>query len=103
MAKPKSEPPESSGSPGPSILTGRHRETLSLLFSKPERRNIAWNDVVSMMTAAGAVVVPKGGSAHGFLLNGKVLVVHRPHPGKELPVPAIKRIRSFLNSVGVRP
>jgi hypothetical protein len=84
-------------------LTGRHRQTLADLFAKPERANVPWNDFVAMMSAVGAVVTTGGGSAHSFVLLGRVLVVHRPHPGNELPRPAVKRIRRFLDGSGVRP
>jgi hypothetical protein len=89
--------------PAPPALTGKHRQTLADLFARPERANIPWNDFVALMTATGAVVTAGGGSAHSFVFLGRVLVVHRPHPGNELPRPAVKRIRRFLAAVGVRP
>jgi len=82
---------------------GKHRRTLVNLFERPERSNISWNDFMSLMTALEAKVAAAGGSAHAFVLLGRVLVLHRPHPGTELPKPAVKRIRRFLERLGITP
>src|SRR4051794_559483 len=98
MARKKRAQPAPGGAargPVPPTLTGRHRQTLAALFAKPERANRPWNDFVGMMSAAGASVTAGGGSAHSFVLLGRVLVVQRPHPGNELPKPAVKRICRF--------
>ena len=106
--KPAPEPepePTTPPEPEPTLpeLSGKHRQTLDDLFVRPERANMAWNDFVAMMSAAGASTTAKGGSAHGFVLLGRVLVLHRPHPGNELPKPAVRRIRAFLEGVGLVP
>jgi hypothetical protein len=87
----------------PPVLKGKHLQTLAALFQKPERSNTAWNEFLAMMGAAGAVIRAGGGSAHSFTLRARVLVAHRPHPGNEIPRAAAKRIRRFLENVGVRP
>lgn len=76
-------------------LSSKHRQTLDDLFARPERAKIAW--------AAGASVTTKGGSAHGFALLGRALVLRRPHPGDELPKPAVRRNRAFLEGIGLVP
>jgi hypothetical protein len=108
---------KSSGSPGrsgstqetpaasrPPVLKGRAKQTLDALFARPDRLNIQWNDFVAMMTAAGAVVTTSGGgSAHSFAIRGHVLVVHRPHPGNELYMQLVRRVRKFLARINIRP
>jgi hypothetical protein len=85
-------------------LAGKHRKTLKAIFAKPDRSNIAWNDFVSLMHAAGAEVDTDGGSAHAFTLGGRTIVIHRPHEGKnEMSKASVKRARRFLASVGMRP
>jgi hypothetical protein len=104
--KPAPEPePIVAPAPEPTLpeLSGKHRQTLDDLFARPERANVAWNDFAAMMAAAGATVRAKGGSAHSFVLLGRVLVLHRPHPGNELPKAAVRRIRAFLEGVGLVP
>jgi hypothetical protein len=87
-----------------SSLPGRHAKTLRAIFARPDRANIAWNDFVALMEAAGAVVDSDGGSAHAFTLRSRTIVVHRPHEGKkEMSKASVKRARRFLASVGVKP
>jgi hypothetical protein len=89
---------------GKAGLPGRHRKTLEAIFARPDRANIAWNDFVSLMRAAGADIDSDGGSAHAFTLGGRTIVIHRPHEGKnEMSRASVKRARKFLASVGVRP
>ncbi len=95
--------PTPADAPALPVLAGKHRQTLLDLFARPERANIPWNDFVVMMSAVGTIVTAGGGSAYSFVLLGRVLVVHRPHPGNELPKPAVRRIRRFLDRLGVRP
>ncbi len=85
-------------------ISGKHRKTLERIFAKPDRANIAWNDFVNLMRAAGAEVEAEGGSAHAFTLLGRTIVIHRPHEGMaEMSKPSVRRARRFLASVGVRP
>ncbi len=87
-----------------SRLAGRHAKTLAAVFARPDRANIAWNDFVGLMNAAGADVDSEGGSAHAFTLRGRTIVIHRPHEGKnEMSKASVKRGRRFLASVGLKP
>ena len=101
MAKKKAQPPDPS--PIRPILKGKHLKTLRAVFARPTPANIAWNDLVSLMQAAGAIVETSGGSQHAFILGDRLIVLHRPHPGNEVNKFAVKDARDFLASVGVRP
>lgn len=89
--------------PAPSILSSKHQQTLAAIFADPIRANIAWNDVVALLLALGARVNKKGGSMHGFTLNGARAVLHKPHPANELVKAAVRQVRRFLTTAGVSP
>lgn len=92
MATQDSFPPE---------LSGKHRKTLEIVLRRKQASNLRWGDFVSLMEALGAEVESSGGSAHSFLLEGRIIVVHKPHPGGEMAKPAVKRVRSFLIELGI--
>lgn len=79
----------------------RHQRILDSIFQKPDRRDIQWNDFVTLMSALGADIVERGGSMVGVRLNGRYAVFHKPHPGNEIYRSDLKRIRRFLNEAGV--
>jgi len=84
-------------------MNSRQRKTLALVFSEPVPRTLAWADVESMLIAAGASCLNKGGSAVTFTLRGERLDVHRPHPQKEAKPYVVRNARRFLELAGVRP
>jgi hypothetical protein len=107
MARKKKRPSEPRPQPPSAAprreLNRKHKATLTALFTKPARSDIALQDFVSLMNALGATVRTAGGSAHSFTFKGVVGVFHRPHPGNELYRELIKRIQKFLSRAGVRP
>jgi len=78
-----------------------HRKTLDAIFSKPDRKNIRWDDFVSLLIALDAKLTEKGGSILGVRLNNSYAVFHKPHPGKEIYPTDLKRIRRFIREAGV--
>ncbi len=74
---------------------------MDALFQKPDRRDIQWDDFMMLVAALGAEVTEKGGSMVGLRLNGRYAVFHKPHPGNEIYVSDLKRIRRFLQEAGV--
>ena len=81
----------------------KHERTLSAIFAEPVRANIRWSDLESLMAHLGAEITPGGGSMFGFALNGITTVLHRPHPGKEMPRSLVRRVRTFLEAAGEGP
>lgn len=95
---PENDPPNSQRP-----LSNRHRATLSALFEDPVRASISWWDVEHLLIALGAEVSEGRGSRIRVALNGARAVFHRPHPAKETDKGAVRSIRLFLSSAGVRP
>ena len=81
----------------------RHRKTLELIFSRPIRGSIKWNDIEAMFVALGAEVSEREGSRVGVFLFNEVRVFHRPHPTPDIDKGAVSSIRKWLESHGVTP
>jgi HicA toxin of bacterial toxin-antitoxin, len=84
-------------------MSRKHRATYEALFAEPIRRNIDWNDVVSLVKALGGEVLQGDGSRVRFDLSGISLNIHSPHPQKELKRYQVKAVRDFLMSTGIEP
>jgi HicA toxin of bacterial toxin-antitoxin, len=82
-------------------MNKKQRNTYSALFAEPIRRNILWNDVVSLILALGGQVLQGNGSRVRFDLNDVSLNIHSPHPQKELKRYQVKAVREFLVNAGV--
>jgi HicA toxin of bacterial toxin-antitoxin, len=82
-------------------MNKKQRITYSALFAEPIRRNILWNDVVSLILAFDGKVLQGDGSRVRFDLNGVSLNIHSPHPQKELKRYQVKAVREFLVNAGV--
>ena len=81
----------------------RHRKTLELIFSRPIRGSIKWNDIEAMFVALGAEVSERKGSRVAVFLFNEVRVFHRPHPTPDTDKGAVSSIRKWLESHGVTP
>lgn len=79
----------------------RHQRILDSIFRKPDRRDIQWDDFMTLMSALGADISERGGSMVGLRLNGRYAVFHKPHPGNEIYLSDLKRIRRFLYEAGI--
>ena len=84
-------------------MNARHRKTLEAVFARPERSDIAWLDIESLLMALGAEVTEGNGSRVRVALHGVRAVFHRPHPQKETEKGAVKSVRRFLSEAGVQP
>ena len=84
-------------------MNARHRKTLEAIFARPERADIAWRDIESLLVALGAEVTEGNGSRVRVALHGVRAVFHRPHPQKETEKGAVKSVRRFLLEAGVQP
>ncbi|MBE9047260.1 type II toxin-antitoxin system HicA family toxin [Pleurocapsales cyanobacterium LEGE 10410] len=82
-------------------MNKKQRKIYDAIFATPIRRNIIWDDVVSLVEALGGTVIQGNGSRVRFSLNGIALNIHSPHPQKELKRYQIKSIRTFLTKAEV--
>jgi HicA toxin of bacterial toxin-antitoxin, len=82
-------------------MNKKQRNTYSALFAEPIRRNILWNEVVSLILALDGQVLQGDGSRVRFDLNEVSLNIHSPHPQKELKRYQVKAIREFFVNAGV--
>ena len=83
-------------------MNKKQRKTYDAIFASPVRRNIIWDDVVSLVEALGGKIIQGNGSRVRFSLNGVSLNIHSPHPQKELKRYQIKDVRTFLLRAGVK-
>ena len=84
-------------------MDSKHRKTLEAVFEKPERANIAWRDIETLLIAVGAEVTEGSGSRVRVALKNVRAVFHRPHPKKEANKSTVKSVRRFLETAGVKP
>jgi len=84
-------------------MNARHHKTLEAVFARPERSDIVWRDIESLLMALGAEVTEGNGSRVRVALHGVRAVFHRPHPQKETEKGAVKSVRRFLLEAGVQP
>lgn len=84
-------------------MATRHLRTLAAVFEDPVRANILWRDVEAMFLYFGATVTSGAGSRVKVELNGVDAMFHRPHLQKEAHQRAVRNVRLFLISAGVRP
>jgi hypothetical protein len=84
-------------------MNRKHRSTLRAIYEMPVRANLLWSDVVALLLALGAEVNEGTGSRVRIKLLGVRMVLHRPHPEKELDKGAVVTVRAFLKHAGVEP
>jgi len=84
-------------------MNAKHRRTLQAIFARPERADIAWRDIESLLVSLGAELSEGNGSRVRIALQGVRAVFHRPHPQKETDKGAVKSMRRFLQEAGIEP
>ena len=83
-------------------MDSKHHKTLESIFEKPERANIAWKDIESLLVSLGAEISEGRGLRIRVALNKVRAVFHRPHPRKEASKALVKSLRRFLEEAGVK-
>ena len=83
-------------------MNNKHRKTLEALFSVPPPKGMPWNDIESLLIAAGATITEGSGSRVKFDLNGQTVAFHRPHKPKTARAYQIAIAREFLEDNGVK-
>jgi hypothetical protein len=84
-------------------MDSKHRKTLEAIFERPDRTNLAWRDIETLLVFLGAEVTEGSGSRVRVALNDVRAVFHRPHPQKEANKATVKSVRRFLEAAGVKP
>jgi hypothetical protein len=84
-------------------MNTKHRKTLEAVFADPVRSDIKWADIEALFAACGAAIEEARGSRLCVELNGRVGHFHRPHPQPDTNKGAVKSVRRFLESAGVKP
>ena len=83
-------------------MSKKPERTFALIFEKPDRNDIDWDDFITLLIYLGASIRQQGGSAHGIKLNGDYAVFHKPHPGHTLYQADLKRIRRFFTNAAIK-
>lgn len=84
-------------------MTGRHRRTLAAIFAVPTRSDLRFRAVEALMGSLGAKKKERAGSRVAFVLEGRVLVLHRPHKPKVMRPGAVRDLRDYLIAAGITP
>lgn len=81
----------------------KHAKTLNAIFSKPTLASLVFSDIEALVIALGGEIMDGNGSRMAFILNGKRMDAHRPHPGKEAKRYQVENIRDWFLTMGVHP
>jgi HicA toxin of bacterial toxin-antitoxin, len=81
----------------------KHTKTLNAIFTKPTLASIVFSDIESLMIALGGEMIEGSGSRIAFILNGKRMDAHRPHPSKEAKRYQVENIRDWLLTMEIQP
>ncbi|TDJ03816.1 MAG: type II toxin-antitoxin system HicA family toxin [Deltaproteobacteria bacterium] len=82
-------------------LNKKYSRIVRKIFARPERADIKWNEVESLILNLGGIIKEGSGSRKRFCLNNTRSTFHEPHPGKELDKGAVKSLRKYLINSGV--
>ena len=82
-------------------MNKKHKKTLDKIIEKPERSDIPWKDIESLIIALGGEISEGKGSRVRIFMNGIRAVFHRPHPKRVTDKGAVKSMRRFLKEAEV--
>jgi hypothetical protein len=82
-------------------VTGVDRRTLDTIFQHPLSHNLAWREVVTLITTIGEVDDQKNGGV-SFRAGGEHLLMTKPH-NKDLEASDVVELRHFLTRAGWSP
>jgi len=84
-------------------MNNKHRKILQAIFTDPINGNLEWKKIESLLMALGATKHEGNGSAVTFIMKGKRVDFHRPHPNRDALRYRVKAAREFLEKTGVTP
>ena len=82
-------------------MNKKQKQTLNKILEKPERSDIPWSNIESLIVALGGEISEGRGSRVRVVLNEVKAVFHRPHPERVTEKGAVKLVRRFLKEAGV--
>jgi hypothetical protein len=82
-------------------MNKKQKQTLNKILEKPERSDIPWSNIESLIVALGGEIFEGRGSRVRVVLNEVKAVFHRPHPERVTEKGAVKSVRRFLKEAGV--
>ena len=82
-------------------MNKKQKQTLNKILEKPERSDIPWSNIESLIVALGGEIFEGRGSRVRAVLNEVKAVFHRPHPERVTEKGAVKSVRRFLKEAGV--
>ena len=83
-------------------MNTKHKKTLAAIFHEPVRSDVKWTEIENLLTALGAEISEGRGSRVRVALKGVRAVFHRPHPQKVTDKGALKSVKRFLITAGVK-
>jgi hypothetical protein len=85
-------------------MNSRQTATLVSIYANPTPGHIRWKQIVSLLKAVGAELdEARSGSRVAIILNNRVSVVHKPHPGSEVGRQTVRDIRDLLKDSEIIP
>jgi len=84
-------------------LSRRNQRVLEAVFTEPAPTGIRWNDVARLLRAVGAMLAEREGSRVAVVLEGRVSILHKPHPRPEMPRGSVRNVRRILHDAGIHP
>jgi hypothetical protein len=82
-------------------MNKKHKRTLEKIVEKPERSDIPWKDIESLIIALGGDITEGRGSRVRIYLNDVRAVFHRPHPKRVTNKGAVSSMKKFLKAAEV--
>ena len=82
-------------------MNKKHKRTLEKIVEKPERSDIPWKDIESLIIALGGDITKSRGSRVRIYLNDVRAVFHRPHPKRVTNKGAVSSMKKFLKAAEV--
>ena len=84
-------------------MKNKHAKTLGAIFTKPTLASVVFSDIEALVVALGGEIIEGSGSRMAFILNGKRMDAHRPHPGKEAKRYQVENMRDWFLTMGIQP
>ncbi len=82
-------------------MNAKQIKILAMIFEKPTRSDVRYEDVKAMLIASGAICRDGKGSRVRFEKGSSSIHIHKPHPAKVLPKYSVELVRDFLLEIGV--
>ena len=83
-------------------MNKKHQKVLDQIFKDPVSSKVKWDDIEKLFVGLGAEISQGRGSRVRIVLKGIKSTFHRPHPQKETDKGALKSVRRFLKTAGIK-